>query len=185
MMTELASAGQLRASFLRWALVSVPGIVLLGFLGSMLSGSGVGNPWFDSLVKPLLYPPPQVFGIVWSVLYVVMGVAFALVLSARGAWWRGRAAIAFLVQLALNLAWSPVFFGLHQITAALVVIVAMDIAVIVTVWLFWKVRPIAAWLMLPYLAWILFATALNAQFLAANPGADGREHSGASQRIQI
>ncbi len=185
MMTELASAGQLRASFLRWGLVTVPGIVLLGFVGSMLSNSGVGNAWFDSLAKPSLYPPPQVFGIAWTALYILMGVAIALVLSARGAWWRGRAANAFLVQLVLNLAWSPVFFGMHQITAALVIIVAMDVAVIVTIWLFWKVRPLAAWLMLPYLAWILFATALNWQFLVANPGADGREVSGASQRIEL
>lgn len=185
MMTEIASPGQLRASFLRWALVTVPGIVLLGMLFALVGNSGEGNPWFDSLVKPSLYPPSQVFGIAWTILYVLMGVAFALVLSARGAWWRGRAAIAFLVQLALNLAWSPVFFGLHQITAALAVIVALDIAVAVTIWLFWKVRPLAAWLLLPYMAWILFATALNWQFLAANPGADGRPVSGAAQRFEI
>ena len=185
MMTELASAGQLRASFLRWALVTVPGVFLLGMLFALLGGSGAGNPWFVSLAKPPLYPPPQVFGIVWSVLYLMLGVAFALVLSARGAWWRGRAAIAFMVQLAINLAWSPVFFGLHQITAALVVIAVLDIAVMVTIWLFWKVRPLAAWLLLPYLVWILFATALNWQFLVANPGADGKEVSGASQRIEF
>lgn len=185
MMTELASAGQLRASFLRWSLVTVPGIVLLGLLSGVVAGSGAGNPWFSGLVKPSLYPPPQAFGIVWTVLYVLMGLAMALVLSARGAWWRGRAAIAFLVQLAINLAWSPVFFAQHQITAALAVIVALDVAVLVTVWLFWKVRPVAAWLLLPYLAWILFATALNWQFLAANPDADGRSVSGASQRIEL
>ncbi len=185
MMTELASAGQLRASFLRWALVTVPGIVLLGFLSGVLGGSAAENLWFAGLVKPSLYPAPQAFGIVWTILYVLMGVALALVLSARGAWWRGRAAIAFLLQLLLNLAWSPVFFGMHQITAALALIVAIDLAVLVTVWLFWKVRPIAAWLLLPYLAWILFATALNWQFLAANPGADGRQVSGASQRIEL
>ena len=184
-MTDLASTGQLRASFLRWALVAVPGIVLLGLLGSQLANSGESNAWFASLAKPALYPPPQLFGIAWTALYVLMGVAFALVLSARGAWWRGRAASAFLVQLALNLAWSPVFFALHQITAALVLIVAMDVTVLVTVWLFWRVRVLAAWLMLPYLAWILFATLLTWQFLAANPGADGRQVPGASQRIAI
>jgi len=184
-MTELASSGQLRAGFVRWALVTVPGIVLLGFISGMMAGSGPGNAWFDSLVKPSLYPPPQVFGIVWTVLYILMGVAFAMVLSARGAWWRGRAAIAFLFQLALNLAWTPVFFAQHQITAALVLIVVLDLAVILTIWLFRRVRPVAAWLMLPYLAWILFATALNWQFLRANPQADGQQVSGAAQRIEL
>lgn len=184
-MTELASPGQLRAAFLRWALVTVPGIVLLGFLSGMVAGSGPDNAWFASLVKPSLYPPPQAFGIVWSVLYVLIGIAFAMVLSARGAWWRGRAAIAFLVQLALNLAWTPVFFAMHQITAALVLIVVLDLAVAVTIWLFLRVRPVAAWLMLPYMAWILFATVLNWQFLEANPGADGRQVSGATQRIEF
>ncbi len=184
-MTELASSAQLRASFLRWALVAVPALVLLGSLSGVLSNSGADNAWFASLVKPSIYPAPQLFGIVWTILYALMGLALALVLSARGAWWRGRAAIAFAVQLVLNLAWSPVFFGLHQITAALVLIAVLDVAVIVTIWLFWKVRPLAAWLLVPYLAWILFATALNWQFLLANPGADGRETSGAAQRIQL
>ena len=184
-MTELASAGQLRAAFLRWALVTVPGIVLLGFISGMMAGSGPDNAWFASLAKPSLYPPPQAFGIVWTVLYVMMGIALALVLSARGAWWRGRAAIAFLVQLVINLAWTPVFFAMHQITAALVLIVVLDIAVLVTIWLFRRVRPVAAWLMLPYMAWILFATALNWQFLEANPQADGRQVSGATQRIEL
>lgn len=185
MMTELASAGQLRASFLRWAMVTVPAIVLLGLLASQLADSGESNLWFSGLTKPELYPPAQVFGIVWPVLYLLMGVALALVLSARGAWWRGRAAAAFVVQFLLNLAWSPVFFGLHQITGALVLIAVLDVAVIVTVWLFRKVRPLAAWLMLPYLAWILFATVLTWQFLAANPQADGREAAPATQRIAI
>lgn len=185
MMTELASAGQLRASFLRWALVTVPAIILLGLLGSQLADSGESNPWFASLTKPGLYPPAQVFGIVWPALYLLMGVSLALVLSARGAWWRGRAAVAFIVQFLLNLAWSPVFFALHQITSALVLIVVLDVAVLVTVWLFLKVRPLAAWLLLPYLVWILFATVLTWQFLVANPQADGREAAPATQRIAI
>lgn len=184
-MTELASTGQLRASYLRWALVAVPGIVLLGTLSGVLSQSGEGNAWFDALTKPAIYPPSQLFGIVWTALYALMGLALALVLSARGAWGRERAVIAFAVQLVLNLAWSPVFFGAHQIAGALIVIMLLDVAVIVTMLLFWRVRPLAAWLLLPYLAWILFATALTWQFLIANPGADDREVSGAAQRIEL
>jgi benzodiazapine receptor len=184
-MSELASTGQLRAGVLRWALFLVPGIVLLGFLSGQLAQSGPGNPWFDSLTKPSLYPPPAAFGIVWTILYVLMGIALAIVASARGALGRGAAIAAFAVQLALNLAWSPLFFAAHQITAALWLLIAIDVAVVVTIVLFRRVRPVAAMLLLPYLAWILFATALNWQFLEANPDADGREVSGAVTRITI
>ncbi len=184
-MTELASPGQLRAGLLRWALFLVPGVVLLGFLSSAFSGSGPGSAWFDSLTKPTTYPPPQVFGIVWTVLYVLMGLAMAIVLAARGAWGRGAAVIAFAVQLLLNLAWSPLFFGAHQMTWALVLLGVLDLAVIVTIYLFWRVRPLAAWLMVPYLAWILFATLLNYQFLAANPAADGREGPAPATRFEF
>lgn len=184
-MSELASPGQLRAAFLRWTLVLVPGIVLLGFLSGRVAGSGPGNPWFDSLVKPAIYPPPAAFGIVWTMLYVLMALALAMVVSARGAPGRGIAIAVFVLQLLLNLAWTPLFFGAHEITAALVLLAMLDVAVLVTVLLFRKVRPLAALLLLPYLAWVLFATQLNYEFLAANPGADGKAGSGASQRIEI
>lgn len=169
-MTELASPGQLRASFLRWALFVVPGILFLGFFSGQLAGSGPGNPWFDDLVKPAIYPPPQVFGIVWSILYVMIGFAFALVITARGAPGRRSAMIAFAVQLLLNLAWSPLFFGAQLMVPALVLLVVLDLAIVVTVVMFRRVRPLAAALLLPYFAWCLFATLLNAQFLQANPG---------------
>ena len=184
-MSELASSGQLRASFLRWALFLVPGVLLLGLLSGALANSGPENVWFAGLVKPRLYPPPQAFGIVWSVLYVMMGLALAIVMSARGAAGRKAAIIAFLVQLALNLAWSPLFFAAHQMTAALVLLGVLDIAVLATLVLFWRVRPLAGVLLLPYLAWALFATALNWQFLDANPGADGQDVSGAVTRIEL
>jgi benzodiazapine receptor len=170
-MTELASPGQLRAAFLRWALFIVPGIMFLGFFAGRLGGSGAGNPWFMDLVKPAIYPPPATFGIVWSILYLVMGVALTLVVTARGAPGRGYAIALFMFQLVLNLAWSPLFFGMHMIAAALALLVAIDLAVAATILAFRKVRPIAAWMLLPYLAWVLFATVLNWQFLVANPGA--------------
>ncbi len=170
-MTELASSGQLRAAFLRWALVLVPGILFLGFFSGQAAGSGAGNPWFMELTKPSLYPPPQVFAIVWSILYVVIALALTMVVTATGAPGRKAAIIAFAVQLALNLAWSPLFFGAHQLEPALVLLVVLDLAIAVTAVLFRRVRPLAAALLLPYLAWCLFATALNWQFIAANPDA--------------
>ncbi len=170
-MTELASPGQLRAAFLRWVLFIVPGILFLAFFSSKLGGSGAGNPWFMDLVKPTINPPPATFGIVWPILYLVMGIALTLVVTARGAPGRGIAIGLFALQLLFNLAWSPLFFGLHQIAAALALLVAIDLALAATILAFYKVRPIAAWLLLPYLAWVLFATVLNWQFLVANPGA--------------
>jgi tryptophan-rich sensory protein len=184
-MTLPASRRQLRASFLRWALVLVPAVLLLGFVSGRLAGSGPGNPWFDALVKPAIYPPPAAFGIVWSMLYLMIGIALTLVVTARGAPGRGAAIVAFVVQLALNLAWTPTFFGAHRIAAALWLIVALDLAVIVTIVLFWRVRRNAALLLLPYLAWIGFATLLNWEFLRANPDADGRAAPAATTRFEI
>ncbi len=169
-MTELASPGQLRAAFARWALFVIPGILFLWFFSGAVAGSSGGNPWFMDLVKPSLYPPPQVFGIVWSALYVLIGFALVLVITARGAPGRSAAIAAFVVQLLLNLAWSPLFFGAHRMFPALLLLLVLDVAIMITVVLFRRVRPLAAGLLLPYLAWCLFATLLNWQFLQANPG---------------
>lgn len=183
-MNVLASRGQLRASFIRWALVCVPAVVLLGFLSGNLGG-GPDSAWFSSLTKPALFPPPALFGIVWTILYIMIGIALALVCAAWGARGRTVALVLFAVQFALNLAWTPVFFGAHQLTGALAVIVVLDILVILTIAAFWKVRVLAGALMLPYLAWIMFATVLNYQFLVQNPDADGQSTSNAVQRIAI
>jgi benzodiazapine receptor len=183
-MSEIASTGQLRASFARWVLVLVPGINLLGFLSAQASFSGPDNPWFAQLVKPGLYPPPIAFPLVWTVLYVLMGVALAMVVSARRAPGRGLAIGVFGLHLVSNLVWSPLFFGAHMIAGALVDITVMVATLVAVIALYARVRPLAAWLMVPYLGWVLFASVLNWQILQANPGADG--HQAASVlRIQL
>jgi tryptophan-rich sensory protein len=184
-MSELASSGQLRAALLRWALVLVPGIVLLGFLSAAVGGNGVGDPWFDNLAKPAIYPPPATFGIVWTALYVLMGLALAIVVTAWGARRRGLAIAVFAVQLLINLAWSPLFFAAHRISGALLLLVVLDAVVMVTVVAFYRIRPKAAFLLAPYLAWILFATVLNWQFLELNPDADGRPGPSSAVRVQL
>ncbi len=171
-MNRLASPAQLRASLLRWSLFLVPLTMLLGYLSGQVAGSAADNPWFTQLAKPDIYPPPIVFPIVWTALYFMMGLAFAMVCAAWGARWRVLAIIAFLIQFVLNLAWSPIFFAQHDIGLALAVILALDITLLGTVFLFWKVRVAAAVLLLPYLAWVLFASVLNWQFLQANPYAE-------------
>ncbi len=184
-MNRLASPAQLRASFIRWALFLVPAVTLLGYLSGSVGGEAANDPWFVALDKPALFPPPATFGIVWAILYILMGFAAAMVCAAWGSRYRVPAILAFVLQLLINLAWSPVFFGEHEMTFALYVILALDIAVAVTILLFWRVRRIAALLLLPYLAWILFATVLNYQFIQLNPGADGAEDSHAVQRIEL
>ena len=184
-MNRLASPAQLRASFVRWALFLVPSVLLLGFLSGRLGGEAASDPWFMALDKPDIFPPPVAFGIVWPILYVLMGFAVATVCAAWGSRYRLPAILAFVLQLLVNLAWTPVFFGEHEITFALYVILVLDVAVFVTIVLFWQVRRMAALLLLPYLAWILFAAVLNYEFLRLNPDADGVEGSYAVERFEL
>lgn len=171
-MNEIASPGQLRLAYLRWALLTVPAIVLLGFLSGRLANSGYGNRWFDALEKPALMPPGWLFGVAWTILYVLMGLALAIVLHARGAKGRGPAIALFLVQLVMNLAWSPLFFRAHQVGSALILILALIVVVAITIWLFDRVRRIAGLLLLPYLAWLCFASFLNYEIGRLNPDAE-------------
>ena len=171
-MTALASKSQLRMSLLRYALVTVPLVLLLGTLSGRAADSGYGNPWFDALVKPAAMPPGAAFGIVWTVLYILLGVSLAMILHARGARGRGVALLFFAAQLALNFAWSPVFFAMHQVRTALVIIIAMFVLAFVAAYLFGKIRRAAGLLMIPYLAWLCFAGFLNYQIMELNPGAE-------------
>jgi translocator protein len=183
MMRQLASPAQLRASMLRWALFTVPLVIGLGFFSGSAGGNASENAWFAALARPAIYPPPIAFPVAWSLFYTLMAVALAIIASARGAAGRGIAVAAFVVQFALNLAWSPVFFGMHQMTLALAIIGGMFVTTAITLVLFWRVRPLAGALLIPYLAWICFAGLLNYQFLALNPAADGA--SGAALRVKI
>ena len=171
-MNEIASPGQLRLAYLRWSLLTVPAIVLLGFLSGRLANSGYGNRWFDALEKPALMPPGWLFGVAWTILYILMGLALAIVLHARGAKGRGPAIVLFLVQLLMNLAWAPLFFRAHQVGSALVLILALIVVVAITIWLFGRIRRVAGLLLLPYLAWLAFASFLNYEIGRLNPDAE-------------
>lgn len=162
-------AALLKGSFLRWASIAVPIILVLGIASGRLSDSGYGNEWFDALSKPAIMPPGWAFGAAWSILYILMGLALALILDARGAKGRGIAITLFVFQLALNLAWSPVFFGMHRIMLAFGLILAILFWATVTTAILWKIRPLAGALMLPYLAWLVFASVLNWQIHELNP----------------
>ncbi|MEH6700581.1 TspO/MBR family protein [Parasphingorhabdus sp.] len=171
-MNQIASKGQLRMSLFRWILVIVPITVLLGFMFSQFANSGEENRWFQSLVKPAAQPPGWAFGAAWALLYAMMGTAFAMVLHARGAPLRVPAIIFYLVQYALNLFWPILFFGMHQVAAAFWFLVVIFLLALATTVVFGRIRKAAAWLMVPYLAWLCFAAVLNKQIDLLNPGAE-------------
>jgi tryptophan-rich sensory protein len=184
-MTAIASRAQLRMSYLRYALVTVPAILLLGTISARLSGSGYGNPWFDALAKPAFMPPGWIFPVAWTILYIFLGLALALILHARGARGRGPALLLFFLQLALNLAWSPLFFAAHKVGLALLLILAMFALAAAAAFLFRRIRPAAALLLLPYLAWLVFAAALNEEIGRLNPGAEALAPAGSSADIPL
>lgn len=182
-MNVLASKAQLRASFLRWALFTVPLVMLVGFTASQLGGPD--SPWFAGLAKPAIFPPPAVFGIVWSALFVMIGLALAVVASAWGAAGRGLALGVFAVQFLVSQSWSAVFFGMQDMQNALYIIAAAAVLLVIAVVLFWRVRRLAAVLLLPYLAWLCFAGVLNYAFIEANPDGGLRGATGAETRVQL
>ena len=140
----------------------------IGALGASVTATSV-QTWYAGLVKPSFNPPDEVFGPVWTVLYILMGVAaWRVWRSADRDTTRGPLTL-FALQLAINLGWSVVFFGLHKIASAVATIVVLDVAVLVTMLAFRSVDRLAALLMLPYVAWVAFATVLNVAIWRLNP----------------
>ncbi len=168
----IASKGQLRMSFLRWAIVIVPLVLLLGFASGRSVPAGSENDWYRALAKPALTPPGWVFPVAWTTLYILIGLALAMILHARGAKGRGVAIGLFVAQFALNLAWTPLFFGAHRVSVALIVLLAILVLAILTTFAFARIRQVAAWLMLPYLVWLSFAGVLNWRIGQLNPDAE-------------
>ena len=146
---------------------------LLLFLALVLGGGwAIGtqvrpDAWFRSLAKPAFNPPDAVFAPVWTILYILIAIAGWRTFG-RTAPGHRRAAVLWTLQLLLNFAWSPVFFGAHRIGLALAVIVALLLAIMAFIAATWRADRPSALLFLPYAAWVAFATVLNAAFLALN-----------------
>ncbi|MBK8037433.1 MAG: tryptophan-rich sensory protein [Verrucomicrobiaceae bacterium] len=134
------------------------GFIVLTFLAPAAGAFSPPGAWYQTLEKPSWNPPSWIFGPVWTLLYLGMAVAAWLVWK-RGE--QGHALRLYVVQLALNAAWTPVFFGAHQLGAAFIVIVCMWIAILLTLRAFWTVSRPAGLLFVPYLAWVSFASMLN------------------------
>ena len=168
----MATIGREGRGVLKTALITVPAIVIVGTLMGYLSNSGFSNSWYAGLTKPAFQPPAWAFGVVWTILYALMGIALAMVLNEPPSQRRSNALWLFGGQLALNFAWSPVFFGMQMIDVALVIILVMLFMATAAANLFRRIRKLAGWLLLPYLAWLCLATALNYETGRLNPGAD-------------
>lgn len=134
-------------------------------IGGAVTSTTVGT-WYQTLEKPDFAPPDWVFGPVWTVLYIMIAVAGWLVWRRAGV--RGPAQSLFAAQLALNLAWTVLFFGMTWIGAALVEIVILWIAIAATTKAFWGISRTAALLFLPYLLWVGYAAALNGAIWVMN-----------------
>ena len=139
---------------------SILGSLAAGVVGSLATMPNIPT-WYAALEKPLLNPPNGVFGPVWSALYIIMGIALALVIIEATNAPKKRAYIWYGAQLALNTIWSVVFFGLHAPWAGVVVILALIASIVMTMREFYRIKKVAMWLLVPYLAWVSFATYLT------------------------
>jgi len=141
-------------------------LALVGWLALTFSAALTGvfvstGGWYDGLAKPTWNPPSWLFGPVWTTLYCMMAVAAWLVWQ-EGGWKSQQRALGwFLLQLALNALWTPLFFGLHRPGLAFMDIILLALSVLATLVAFWKVRWLAGALLIPYGLWVLFAAVLN------------------------
>ena len=134
----------------------------LGFLSGMITRDSI-TTWYPTLVKPVFNPPNWIFAPVWTSLYIMMGIAAGLVWTSGSDKKMVKKALGFFaIQLGLNALWSYLFFGLHNPLVALVEIVLLWLMIYETYSLFNKINKIAGYLLIPYLAWVSFATLLNA-----------------------
>ena len=125
-------------------------------------------PWYQTLRKPPFNPPDWVFGPAWTVLYILMAVAFYRVLALSARPGRTAAIAAFLMQIALNAGWSLAFFAAHDPALGLAVILALLVAILVTGVLFYRLDQLAGLCFVPYVAWVCFATALDGAITGLN-----------------
>lgn len=137
-----------------------------GIIGSLFTISTIPT-WYTTLQKPFLNPPGWVFGPVWIVLYLLMGISLWLIWESDSKE-KKKAVGLFFAQLVLNAIWSPLFFGAQSIGGALAVIVLLWAAIVLTILVFTKISRAAAWLLVPYILWVSFAVYLNFSIFILN-----------------
>jgi len=149
------------------ASIAIP--LIVGILGGIATGSSSTDKWYEAIRKPSWNPPDWLFGPVWTLLYLLMGVA--LWLASSSGWSDPRvqtAVFLFGAQLFLNLLWSVIFFGLRRPGWALVEILVLWVLILLTLLQFYFLQPPAGFLLVPYQAWVTFAAVLNASIWSLN-----------------
>jgi translocator protein len=139
----------------------------LGALAGMATSEAIPE-WFATLNRPSFSPPNWLFGPVWTILYILLGISFFLVWKQVPGTDRNRALFAFGVQMVLNFAWSFIFFYFKMLQLALIEILVLWLSILVMMLWFYRVKPLAAYLNIPYLLWVTFATVLNAAYYFLN-----------------
>lgn len=141
-------------------LACIGGILVIGTL-SGLANAGSINGWFSTLNKPSFNPPNYLFGPVWTALYILMGISLYLILQTPKTEIRNTALIIFTIQMILNFSWSFLFFYFKWPGIAFVDIILMWISIVVMIFTFYRISATAAYLQVPYLLWVSFASVLN------------------------
>ncbi|MEM7481566.1 MAG: TspO/MBR family protein [Acidobacteriota bacterium] len=153
-------------------LLALAGFLVAAFAAGAFGAQFTPGPWYEALNRPSWNPPNWIFGPVWTVLYILIATSAWLV------WRQGKkqpeaptatALATWTVQLVLNALWSWIFFGLHQLAGAFAEVCLLWIAIALTIGLFGRVHKLAAWLLVPYLAWVSFAAFLNFTIWRLNP----------------
>lgn len=147
--------------------ISVLFPLTIGLIGSSFTMAAI-PVWYEGLNKPAFNPPNEIFGPVWTFLYVLMGIAFYIVWNTKKHALKSIALSFFIFQIVLNLLWSFLFFGVKSPLLALIEIFVLWSMILVTLILFYWIKRQAGWLMVPYLAWVTFATILNFSIVVLN-----------------
>lgn len=153
----------------QYLVYSIAVIVCLsaGFIGSAFTSSSI-DTWYNGIEKPSFNPPDWIFGPVWTVLYILMGISAAMIFLTG---WNSATKLAlgvFAAQLVLNTLWSILFFGLKNPGLAFAEIVVLWLAIAASILLFYRIRPTAAYLLVPYILWVSFAAVLNFRIMVLN-----------------
>ncbi len=138
--------------------------LVAGIIGSLLGNASQG---FEELIKPSFAPPGFIFPIVWTILYILMGISFYIIYNSNSEY-RKRAIIIYFIQLILNMLWTLIFFRLNLLLFAFIWIIVMIIFVILMIYYFYKINKISAFLQIPYLIWLIFAGILNFSIYVLN-----------------
>lgn len=148
-------------------LVSIILPLSLGAIAGIVTAQSIPE-WYTTLNKPSFNPPNWIFGPVWTILYILMGISFFLIWKQEPCKERNLAILIFLFQLLLNFAWSFLFFYFKMIGFALIEIILLWINIVIMLVLFYKIKPTASYINIPYLLWVSFATVLNASYYFLN-----------------